>query len=49
MSDEKIVRTYVMSQETVDMLDELTKKEDRNASAIVRRAIEQYYRGAKDE
>lgn len=46
---EKIVRTYSMTQESIDMLDELVKKEDRSASAVLRRAIEYYYKRNDDE
>lgn len=42
--NDKIVRTYSLTEKHIKMLDELSKKEERTASAIVRLAIEHYYK-----
>ena len=47
VSEDKIARTYVLSQDTIAMIEELTKLEERNASTIVKRAIDMYYREVK--
>lgn len=49
MNNEKIMRTYSLTEKHLDMLDELCKREDRTVSAIVRLAIEYYYKREEDE
>lgn len=49
MMNDKIVRTYSLTEKHIDMVDELCKKEERTASAIIRLAIEYYYRRDKNE
>lgn len=47
--NEKIARTYTLTEKHIKMLDELSKKEERTASGIVRLAIEHYYQRDQNE
>lgn len=42
--NDKIVRTYSLTEKHIRMLEELSEKEQRTASAIIRLAIEYYYK-----
>lgn len=42
--NDKCIRTYSLTAKHLDMIDELCEKEERTASAIIRLAIEYYYK-----
>ena len=49
MNDDKILRTYSLTEKHTAMVEELCKKEERTASAIIRLAIEHYYKRDENE
>lgn len=48
-NNDKCIRTYSLTTKHLDMIDELCKKEERTASAIIRLAVEYYYRRHDNE
>ena len=47
MMDTQIIKTFALTEKQMDMLEELSEKESRSKSMIVRRAIEYYYENSK--
>ena len=43
----QIIKTFTLKEEHVAMIDELCQIEQRSASAIIRKAIENYYKEMK--
>lgn len=43
----QIIKTFTLKEEHLAMIDELCSIEERSASAIIRKAIEEYYKKVK--